>query len=45
MLEFSLKNNYFEINRKVKKQLLSAAIGTKCAPQYTFIFMDKVETG
>ena len=45
MLEFSLKNNYFEFNREVKEQLLGAAIGTKCEPPYAFIFMDNVETG
>ena len=45
MLEFSLKNNYFEFNREVKEQLLGAAIGTKCEPPCAFIFMDNVETG
>ena len=45
MLGFVLKNNYFEFNGNVKQQLSSTAIGTKCAPPYACIFMDKVETG
>ena len=44
MAEFILKNNYFEFNSKVKKQLLGAAIGTKFAPTYASIFMDKLES-
>ena len=45
MLEFVLKDNYFEFNGNVKQQLSGTAIGTKCAPPYAGIFMDKVETG
>ena len=46
MPEFVLKNNYFELNGKVKQQLLGAAIGTKSAPPLdACIFMDKVQTG
>ena len=41
LLEFLLKNNYFEFNRKLKQQLLGTAIGTTCAPPYTF----KVQKG
>ena len=50
MLEFILKNNYFEFNGNVKQQLSSAAkrnktcIGTKRAPPYACIFIVKVET-
>ena len=44
MLEFVLKNNYFEFNGNVKQQLSGTAIGTKCAPLYACIFTDKVET-
>ena len=44
MLEFVLNNNYFEFNSNVKQQLSGTAIGTKCAPPYACIFMDKVET-
>ena len=45
MVEFVLKNNYFEFNGKVKKQLLGTAIGTTFAPTYASIFMDKLESG
>ena len=45
MAEFVLKNNYFEFNGKVKKQLSGTAIGTKFAPMYASIFMDKLERG
>ena len=38
MAEFVLKNNYFEFNGKVKKQLLGTAIRTKFAPRYPSIF-------
>ena len=43
MAEFVLKNNSFEFNVKVKKQLSGTAIGTKFAPTYVSIFMDKLE--
>ena len=42
--EFVLKNNYFEFNGKVKKQISGTAIGSKFALLYTYIFMDQVET-
>ena len=42
--EFVLKNNYFEFNGKVMKQISGSAIGTKFAPPYACIFMDQVET-
>ena len=45
MPEQALKNNYFEFSGKVKQQLSGTGIGTKYAPPYAFIFMDKVETG
>ena len=44
MAEFVLKNNCFKFNGKVKKQLLGTAIGTKFAPAYAIIFMDKLES-
>ena len=44
MAEFVLKNNYFEFNEKVCKQILGTAIGTKFAPPYACIFMDEMET-
>ena len=34
MAEFVLKNNYFEFNGKVKRELSRTAIGTKFAPPY-----------
>ena len=40
MVEFALKNNYFEFNGKFKKQLLRTAIGTKFAETYASIFMN-----
>ena len=43
MAEFVLKNYYFEFDSKVKKQISGTAIGTKFAPPYVCIFMDKVE--
>ena len=42
--EFVLKNNYFEFNGKVKKQISRTAIGTKFVRPYACIFMDQVET-
>ena len=44
MAEFVLKNNYFEFNGRIKQQLSGTAIGTKFAPPYACIFMDKLET-
>ena len=43
MLEFVLKNNYFEFNRNDKQQSSGTAIGTKCAPPYACVFMGRVE--
>ena len=37
MAEFVSKNNYFEFNGKVKKQLLGTDIGTEFAPTYASI--------
>ena len=42
MTEFVLKNNYLEFDSKLKKQISGTAIGTKFAPPYACIFMDKV---
>ena len=44
MVEFVLKNNYFEFNGKVKQHLLGTVIGTKFAQTYAGIFMDKLES-
>ena len=32
--EFVLKNNFFEFNKEIKKQIFDTAIGTKFAPPY-----------
>ena len=44
MAEFVLKNNYFEFDGKIYQQISGTAIGTKFAPPYACLFMDKVET-
>ena len=43
MAVFVLENSYFEFDSKVKKQISGTATGTKFAPPYACIFMDKVE--
>ena len=43
MAEFLFKNNFFEFDSKVKQQISGTAIGTKFAPPYACILMDKVE--
>ena len=42
MAEFVLKNNYFEFNGQIK-QISGTTIGTKCAPTYACIYMDKMK--
>ena len=42
--EFVLKNNYFEFNENVCKQISGTAIGTKLVLPYACIFMDKMKT-
>ena len=44
MPEFVLKNNYFKVNGKVKKQLLGTAIGIKFAQSCGSMFMDKLKS-
>ena len=44
MADFVLKNNFFEFNDQIKQQISGTAIGTKCAPTYVCIFIDKLET-
>ena len=44
MAEFVLHNIYFEFNGKVKQQVSGIAIGTKFAPAYTCIFMERFES-
>ena len=43
MADFVLKNNYFELNKQIKQQISGTAIGTKLAPPYACLFMDKIE--
>ena len=40
---FVLTNNYFEFGQKVFHQISGTAIGTKFAPRYVNIFLDKFE--
>ena len=44
MVDFVLKNNFFEFNNEIKQQISGTVIGTKCASTYACIFMDKVGT-
>ena len=44
MVEFVLKNSFFEFNGSVKQQVSGTAIGTKCDPTYACIYMVEVET-
>ena len=44
LAEFVLKNNFFEFNNEIKQQISGTAIGTKFAPPYACIYMDKTET-
>ena len=43
LAEFVLKNNIFEHDRSVFKQLRGTATGTKITPPYAIIFMDSLE--
>ena len=42
--ECVLKNNYFEFDRSVYQNVTGTAIGTKFAPPYACISMDRLET-
>ena len=44
MTELVLKNDYFEFNGKLKKQISGTAIRTKFTSPYACIFMNEVET-
>ena len=44
MADFALKNKYFEFDSCIKQQISGTAIGTKFAPPYACLFMDKVES-
>ena len=41
--QFVLKNNLFEFNNKVFQQISGTAIGTKFAPPYACIYIDRNE--
>ena len=41
---FVLKKNYFEFNEQIKQHISRTATGTKFAPPYACLFMDKSET-
>ena len=43
MAEFILKNNFFEFETKIIQQISATAIGTKFAPPYACLFMDRIE--
>ena len=43
MAAFVLKNNYFEFNVEFKHQISGISIGTKLAPTYACIFLQKIE--
>ena len=44
LIEFILKNNYFSFNNNFYLQSQGTAMGTKMAPAYANIFMDKIES-
>ena len=43
MLEFVLRNNYFEISNKMFRYISGMAIDTKISPLYECIYKDKIE--
>ena len=43
MADFVWKNNFFEFNGQIKQQISATTIGTKFAPLYACLFMDKIE--
>ena len=43
MAEFILKNNFFEFKTKIIQQISGTVIGTKFAPPYACLFMDRIE--
>ena len=43
IIEFVLKNNYFDFNSTVKHQIWGMAIGTRFVPPYACIFIDYTE--
>ena len=45
MVDFVIKNDFFEFNGEVKRQNSETAIGTKLVLPYACVFVDAVETG
>ena len=43
MAEFILKKNFLEFETKIIQQISGTAIGTKFAPPYACLFMDRIE--
>ena len=43
MAQFALKNNFLEFNGQIKQQISGTTLGTKCAPAYDCICIDKME--
>ena len=43
MAEFILKNNFFEFETIIIQQISGTAIGTKFAPPYACLYMDRIE--
>ena len=44
LAEFVLKNNFFEFKNEIKQQIPGTTNGTKFAPPYACIYMDKTES-
>ena len=43
MAEFILKKIFFEFETKIIQQISGTAVGTKFAPPYACLFMDRIE--
>ena len=44
MAQFLLKNNFFEFDNDIFRQISGTAISTKFALPYGYIFMDQIKT-
>ena len=43
MAEFIFKNNFFQFETIIIQQISGTAIGTKFAPPYACLYMDRIE--
>ena len=43
MVEFILRNNFFEFKTKIIQQISGTAIGAEFVPPYACLFMDRIE--